>query len=388
MVLDLSAVYPQIVLPIEFTENLPAVTQTWGDFWDQTGEQEELDEEALAAKKNRPAIFGRFIAAVTPEEKPTLYFLHILLPHKPWKYLPSGKEYNEYGSSIWQAKNQRRGVWERDEFAVAEHYERHLLQLGFVDRLLGALLDRLKQAGLYDRSLIIVAADHGVGFSPGESLRNPTQDNYSQIMMVPCFIKAPHQKAGSIQDRRVETIDILPTMAQILNASLPWEVDGQSALNPDLPDRVSRVLVRREGARQEKFQLDITKEDTALQRKLALFGSGTGFDRVFQFGPYAGLIGKRADEIGVGKRINVALKDEASYRNVDLNANVQPVFISGEIRESLEPTTVVISVNNIVRAVTRSFSTGSKGSKFGAVVPEASFHQGRNEVVVYALNVE
>ncbi len=389
MVLDLCAVYPQIVLPAEFSENFPSVTQTWGDFWNQTGEGEDLDEEALAAKKNRPAIFGRFVTAVTPEQEPTLYFLHILLPHKPWKYLPSGKEYNERGSSIWQAKNQKRGVWDSDGFAVAEHYERHLLQLGFVDRLLGNLLDRLKQTGLYDRSLIIVAADHGVGFSPGESLRNPMHDNYSQILMVPLFIKAPHQTAGSIQDRRVETIDILPTIAQILNISLPWEIDGRSALNTNLRDRTSRILVRGKGSREEKFQLDITEEDSGLQRKLALFGSGTGFDRVFQFGPHAGLIGKRVDEIEIKRNsVTVTLADKDEYRNLDLNSRIQPVFVSGVIPESPEPMTIAIVVNDVVRAVTKSFSAGSKGMKFGAVVPEASFHQGQNEVAVYSLETE
>jgi len=388
MVLDLSAVYPQIVLPIEFSENLPSVTQTWGDFWSQTGSGEELDEETLAAKRNRPAIFARFVAAVTPEQQPTLYFLHILLPHKPWKYLPSGREYNERGSSVWQAKNQRKGIWDSDEFAVAEQYGRHLLQLGFVDKLIGDLLDRLKQAGLYDPSLIIMAADHGIGFSPGESLRNPSRKNVSQIMMVPLFIKAPHQTRGAVLDQRVETIDILPTIAQILNISIPWQVDGQPALSPDLRDRTSRILVRREGARQEEFQLDMTKEDPALQRKLTLFGSGTGFDRVFQFGPHAELIGKRVDEIGMRKRVPVTLTDENAYRNVDLNAQVQPVFISGVIRETLESITVAIAVNDVVRAVTKSFSAGAKGSRFGAVVSETSFRPGKNEVAVYLLDTE
>ena len=40
-------------------------------------------------------------------------------------------------------------------------YQRYLLQLGFVDQLIGRLMDRLREEHLYDRSLIVVTADHG-----------------------------------------------------------------------------------------------------------------------------------------------------------------------------------------------------------------------------------
>jgi hypothetical protein len=43
-------------------------------------------------------------------------------------------------------------VWCRDE-VVARGYQRHLLQVGFVDKMIGELLDRLHQTGLYDRAL-------------------------------------------------------------------------------------------------------------------------------------------------------------------------------------------------------------------------------------------
>ncbi len=42
--------------------------------------------------------------------------------------------------------------------------QRYLLQAGFVDRLLGRLVRRLRERGLYERSMIVVTADHGVSF--------------------------------------------------------------------------------------------------------------------------------------------------------------------------------------------------------------------------------
>ena len=43
---------------------------------------------------NQPARFNQFLAALKPSNLPTMHFLHLLLPHQPWHYLPSGEEYN------------------------------------------------------------------------------------------------------------------------------------------------------------------------------------------------------------------------------------------------------------------------------------------------------
>ena len=55
-----------------------------------------------------------------------------------------------------------------DPWAVVQAQQRYLLQAAMVNRILGRLIDRLRQAGLYERSLIIVTADHGMSFVPGE----------------------------------------------------------------------------------------------------------------------------------------------------------------------------------------------------------------------------
>ena len=41
-------------------------------------------------KANQPERFQRFLAGLRPSDRPTLNFLHLLLPHHPWRYLPSG----------------------------------------------------------------------------------------------------------------------------------------------------------------------------------------------------------------------------------------------------------------------------------------------------------
>src|SRR4029450_13132815 len=39
---------------------------------------------------NQPSRFNDFLAGLKASDRPTLHFLHLLLPHQPWRYLPSG----------------------------------------------------------------------------------------------------------------------------------------------------------------------------------------------------------------------------------------------------------------------------------------------------------
>ena len=53
--------------------------------------------------------------------------------------------------------------WSPWSAAITE--QRHLLQAMYTDRLVGGILGELKAAGLYDESLVMVVADHGVSFA-------------------------------------------------------------------------------------------------------------------------------------------------------------------------------------------------------------------------------
>ena len=47
--------------------------------------------------------------------------------------------------------------WDDEPWLVLQGYQRYLLQVGFVDTLVGRVLRTLDEAGIYDRSLIVVA---------------------------------------------------------------------------------------------------------------------------------------------------------------------------------------------------------------------------------------
>ena len=162
------------------------------------------------AHDSQPQRFESFLHTLAPSSRRTLNFLHLVLPHQPWFYLPSGQAYE----SAHKISTSQIGGWPRDPRVPAIAWQRHLMQVQYVDRMVARLVRRLKQIGLYDRALVVVTADHGVAFRPGDQARLVTRTNVGQVAPVPLLVKAPGQRAGRVDDGFVETTDVLPTIAR------------------------------------------------------------------------------------------------------------------------------------------------------------------------------
>ncbi len=229
-ILDMGVLYLHILLPSRLAESVPAVNQTWGNFL-------RFAAFDFALQRKPAEEFSRFIDSIQPDSQPTLHFLHSNLPHVPWVYLPSGKQYLP-----WRIGYGTPPAWGKERSLVAVGWQRHFFQVMLADRLLGNLVRHLRTTGLYERTLLIVASDHGASFRPGELRRDLTADNYPDIMSVPLLIKFPHQKTGRVSNQHAQTIDIVPTVADVLGAGIPWPVDGKSLLDDSGPHRYRQIV--------------------------------------------------------------------------------------------------------------------------------------------------
>ena len=214
---------------------------------------------------------SRFLASIKPGSGRQLYVLHVLLPHVPWHYLPSGLEYNGTESSHAGLVH---GRWAQGH-SVDRAYQRHLLQVGYVDLVLGEIVQRLRSKGLWNRSLVVVTADHGISFRPGEQERTVDANNISDVAFVPLFVKLPRQHAGIVDDGAASIIDVVPTIADVLGAKIPWRVDGRSLLSDDRPSPSKIVVLSIFGERVTASWRDLIAERAVtIDRKTELFGSG------------------------------------------------------------------------------------------------------------------
>ena len=188
--------------------------------------------DSLITSDSRVADFRAEVAAMEASELPRLHYLHSLLPHVPWRFRPDGSTYADIDLPGYFSQ------WDENPGKARFGQQRHLLQLGLVDRLLGEYLDRLEAIGDFDRATVIVTADHGISFVPGERSRGIGEANAGGIANVPLLYKEPGQRAGTVQTRPVQLIDVVPTIAGRLELDPPWTFDGHDMLaaGPD-PDR-------------------------------------------------------------------------------------------------------------------------------------------------------
>jgi len=87
-------------------------------------------------------------------------------------------------------------------------------ELAFVDAWLGTLLEHFKRRGLYDNTLIIVAADHGDNFGEHGLLRHGLC-LYDTLLRVPLVIRAPGAALKGRIAPLTRLIDLFPTILRI-----------------------------------------------------------------------------------------------------------------------------------------------------------------------------
>src|SRR4051794_6156128 len=137
--------------------------------------------------------------------RPTLTFVHAFFPHEPRQYLPDGRSYQP-GADIEPALDGPPSF--TNEWLTEQSLQRTLLQMMFTDRLVGRLVKRLHDTGQWDRTLLVITADHGESFkrkrTPAAAFRTGrlhwrravTKDNLEEIAPVPLFVKYPDQRDG------------------------------------------------------------------------------------------------------------------------------------------------------------------------------------------------
>jgi N-acetylglucosamine-6-sulfatase len=106
-------------------------------------------------------------------------------------------------------------------------YKNYCEALCSVDDSVGAVLDKLKEMGIYDETLVIYMGDNGFMF--GEHGLFDKRVAYETSMRVPMLMQCPDLfKGGTVVDEVVANIDIAPTVMQIMGLEKPAHMDGQS----------------------------------------------------------------------------------------------------------------------------------------------------------------
>src|SRR3954451_447043 len=305
---DTGVVYLHELLPPSLAGGIPSIADGWDNFL--------RDARGHDDPGRIPPAFRRSLG---PQPRPALWYVHFMLPHSPWKYLPSGRPYSVRAAPGWGSDE----VWNGNQAAVDQYCQRHLFQLGYANTVLARVVARLRATGLYDRALLVVTADHGVSFRAGQKRRPLSPANLQDIAYVPLFVKLPYQTRGRVVLQPSRNTDLLPTVAAALGVQVPWHVDGHSLLGSRPAER-DVVLIKDHGKRFTipQGRLEALRE-RALLRQVALFGSDEPNSGLFGLGRYRVLLGRRPAGLTVRPGGRVQLD------NLDLSNSV--VQVSGRV---------------------------------------------------------
>ena len=376
---DVSVVAGHVLLPEPLTRDLPPIDRGWGDFTAVTRDFDAAEEfRALLEAGARPPI-DRFLDDIRSagHQNPELFYLHALVPHHPWHFLPDGRSYPNVVDSNPASVD---GGWEEDEFLVAQSMQRHLLQVGYADHVLGEVITALEEEAIYDESLIVVVADHGIAIRPGvDHQRQINEGSVGEIAAVPLFVKPPGSPGPVVDDRRALTIDILPTIADVLGAELPTDVEGISLLGPD-PEREETTTIG--PASSATYGVDGTEKMAVAARIEELFPGGDPWALRPEGSP--DLIGTIVEGSGLEESgLRAVLREPWLYTDVDTTAEVIPARVGGSLYGDVDGTEILaVSLNGTIAAVTRSYLEEGRAA-FLTMVPPLYLVDGRIEIEVY-----
>ncbi|MGB5549199.1 MAG: sulfatase-like hydrolase/transferase [Thermoanaerobaculia bacterium] len=389
LVQDLGVVYLHVLAPAPWRRHLPPIDTNWRGFV-----QPKRSRAQGRQGSQRVRDFRSFVAAIDAREGPQLIFYHTLLPHQPWELLSTTQRYNDPRLITGWVIGQSR--WGNNPLDSVTAYQRQLMQTQACDRLLGELVDRLVQLGIYDQSFLVVVADHGVSFQP-DSIRRPTDPDLlaRDVLPVPMLVKRPGQKEGVIDDRRAQAIDLVPTIADYLGLTVPWQQEGLSLFGSLVHAPRDTALTRVFGIQESDLgQSPQQLEDELLSWRTRHFGSGIDGLRS-ALDPTGRLIGQRIDSLEVreseaGSQPLLLLESPTLFEEVDPEGPFVPAHIVGELilpleaggstATSSERPLLAIAVEGVIRAMTWGEPPEEGRSRFSIVAPEPGFRAGFNRI--------
>ncbi len=145
-----------------------------------------------------------------------------------------------------------------------DYVARYAAEVRAVDAVVGELLAGLEARGALDDSVVVLTSDHGEAlagehgfyFSHGNGV---TQDQ----VHVPLLLYYPGCEGGRVIARPVSTVDVLPTVLDLLGVHGEWELDGAHLLREESRFVVSQtpgMRSLREGSWKLIVRGDATRE--------------------------------------------------------------------------------------------------------------------------------
>lgn len=93
---DLAVLYGHLVVPAPWSDRLPTIDQNWTGFTaSEEGSWDLVEAVGEAVEGDRRRDVSDFLASLQATQRPLLRVAHLVLPHRPWEFLPDGTRHGQ-----------------------------------------------------------------------------------------------------------------------------------------------------------------------------------------------------------------------------------------------------------------------------------------------------
>jgi hypothetical protein len=392
LIRDSAVIYGHKVLPQTFRSRIPRIDLAWGNFAQVEAEFEasqsapevteapagepepdrwaKFIEEHQGGPGRQAQILLSLVDSSAASTEPSLTFFHGLLPHRPWVLTPEGQTYKSYE---FNREGELLGP-EVDE--ARDRYQRFLMQLGYLDSVVGEAVKRLKDAGKWEETMVILVSDHGVHLATDESMRRvniESTDSVHDIYRVPMFLKLPGQTEGRIDDCNAMAVDLLPTIIAVTESDPGWEYDGVDLAECSDAPR-TRVAADIFGIPDNVIDFGFEELQAQMARYRQWVDLSDGADAFARVGTSAALVGNPVNAAGPSELVTSWTGTEL-FQLENFNSGVVPAQVSGVMTTTADApagTEALLVVDGIVAGVIVELGGSPAGEvKFSGIINPA-----------------
>jgi arylsulfatase A-like enzyme len=217
---------------------------------------ERVDELFRGRAEGQAALASEFVAPVRAwfeeqGQKPFFAYIHLIQPHEPYNIAPPdfyrGRLVPDYAGSFDGSQEQMRAMFRgalhpgtSDVAQIRGLYEGNL---AYADAVVGQIVQSLGELGLWGRTMVVITSDHGESLGERGVWGHGNSVDREQIAL-PLVVRFP---PGMISPHRrddlVASIDLMPSVLQVLGAYEPAGMRGRSWFARPEPHAWPRPLV-------------------------------------------------------------------------------------------------------------------------------------------------
>ena len=164
------------------------------------------------------------------EKQPFALVVDSFDPHEPWSPAPEFvRRYADpdyHGASPGTARYTRAETY-LDQAEVRQMRAVYAAALTIADKWLGDFLERFRELGLHENTVVVLVSDHGILLGDRGWTGKIAQELHPELIQVPCVMIHPERKRpGSSSPYFASTHDIAPTLLALAGVEVPRGMDG------------------------------------------------------------------------------------------------------------------------------------------------------------------